>query len=539
MWQFSLILDSYNCASCDNTPVYISEDNEEVLGDDQFTTMETTPSLEVTQLPMQENTRRPAPKRYNVVFMMADDMRAQLGCYQGPEKPLSKPKIWTPNLDQLASKSLLLKKAYIQLSLCGPSRTSILTGRRPDRTRIFDNRQYWRHFGGNFTTIPQYFRENGYRTIGIGKVFHRGMAASGDNDPISWSEPYVMPKHTEGRYLEGEGGWKPVTNQQQSKIPLMDTVAVDKAKQYLTELAPGAKSGREPFFLALGFKKPHSSYVCPKHFYDMYPLETEEQFLADMTWQTITLKKGRNLLNITIKDDGQAQIPHETLRHLRRGYFSCISYIDYLVGQVLKTLDDLQLTDSTIVSFVSDHGYHFGENGAFGKQSLHETATRVPMMIHIPGRTDSGIESNSIVEAIDLFPTLATAAGLPPMTSCPRDSASVPLCADGQSILSLINNPKQKLNEGALSQITATLGFMRYSIRTTNFRYSEWAKVQRDVRPNGVYRVVKMNPVGYWTELFDHRNDIMEIRNITDDPRYYNIKERLIDKLHALVLGSS
>ena len=469
--------------------------------------------------------------------MITDDMRAQIGCYQDDASPLNHPRLLTPNLDRLASESLLLKKAYAQFTLCGPSRTSILTGRRPDTNRIFDNRQYWRRFGGNFTTIPQYFKQNGYNVVGIGKVFHRG-PSSGDNDPMSWSEPLIMPKHTEGRYLDGKAGWRPVSPRDEKRTPLMDKVAVDEAKRFLEEFAADAKKGGPPFFLALGFKKPHSSYVCPERFYDLYPLESEEQFLADLSWQTINLRQTRNLQNITILDDGQAQIQHDTLRHLRRGYFACVSYVDHLVGELLRTLADLDLADSTVVSFVADHGYHFGENGAFGKQTLHEATTHVPLMVRVPGLTDSGVVSESVVEVLDLFPTLVEATGLPPVSACPRDSSTVRLCVQGRSLLPLVANPKRKLHEAALSQITATLSYMRYSIRTPNFRYNEWARIQREERPNGKYRVLEMNPAGTRTELYDLRYDKYESKNLTDDPRYRKIKRKLVDKLHLIVLGS-
>ncbi|KAK2141054.1 hypothetical protein LSH36_1170g00095 [Paralvinella palmiformis] len=368
------------------------------------TTLLTTVDDQVTQSSLAARSRKPST-RYNVLFMITDDMRTQIGCYADDANPLTHPRLLTPNLDRLASESLLLKKAYTQFTLCGPSRTSILTGRRPDTNRIFDNRQYWRSLGGNFTTMPQYFKENGYRVVGIGKVFHRDVS-SGDNDPFSWSEPIFMANHTENHYLNGKAGWRPVTKEAEKRVPLMDDVAVAEAKRYLSDFADDAKSGKRPFFLGFGFKKPHSSYVCPERFYDLYPLETEDQFLDDLSWQTIRLKRTRNLENITILDDGQAEIPHETLRHLRRGYFACVSYVDHLVGELMRTLSDLDLADSTVVSFMADHGYHFGENGKFGKQTLHETATHVPMMVRIPGSTDSGLVSESVVESLDLFPTL-------------------------------------------------------------------------------------------------------------------------------------
>ena len=204
-------------------------------------------------------------KKMNVLFLVADDMRPQLGAYLGEDfpTPVHPPVVHSPNLDELASRSLLLKRAYVQQSMCGPSRTSFMTGRRPDTTHVYINQEYFREVGGNFTTIPQYFKENGYRSIGMGKIFHEG-EASGFDDPISWSEPYYHPHFYD--YESTNYSWSSVSKDEYSQKPLPDQQIADQAVKTLRNLA---KENNDPFFLAVGFHKPHLPFVFPEEYLDL------------------------------------------------------------------------------------------------------------------------------------------------------------------------------------------------------------------------------------------------------------------------------
>ena len=198
----------------------------------------------------------------NVLFLAADDMRPDIGVYNANNQ--NGPNMYTPNLDRLAKQSLLLKKAYVQQAVCSPTRASLLTSRRPDTTHVHDLIQYWRNVGGNFTTIPQYFKENGYITAGMGKIFHPG-GASGHDDPISWTEPYFHGKapHWDNA---SQYSWFAASEEETEQYPLLDDQTAEKAIEMLNHLAPEARNGNQPFFLAVGFHKPHLPFLSPRNF---------------------------------------------------------------------------------------------------------------------------------------------------------------------------------------------------------------------------------------------------------------------------------
>ncbi|XP_046381444.2 iduronate 2-sulfatase-like [Haliotis rufescens] len=212
--------------------------------------------------------------RMNVLFLVSDDMRPELSVYYGKDFPSPvHPPIHSPNLDALARRSLLLKRAHVQQAVCSPSRSSLLTGRRPDTTHVYDLQVYWRVVGGNFTTIPQYFKENGYRTIGSGKIFHPGHA-SNNNDPISWTDPYFESGKEANMFVydyKAPVSWMNVPMDLLKNNSLQDTQNADFAIKMIQEAAPQARSGERPFFIAQGFHKPHLAFVAPQRFFDMYP----------------------------------------------------------------------------------------------------------------------------------------------------------------------------------------------------------------------------------------------------------------------------
>ena len=494
----------------------------------------TTPPGQYREYTKIENTKRYQTK--NVLFIIVDDLRPQLGAYIDDVNPdyFSKVKIRTPNLDKLASRSIVFRHAYAQQSLCGPSRASMLTSRRPDVTRVYTNKRYWRETGGNFTTLPQHMKNNGYLSLGFGKVFHPKESSNKD-DPPSWSEPFYGPAFSDLHYMpRGSGaGWASASDDERKKVPLADDNTLKISKMALQRMAERVKNEEQPFFMAVGFRKPHLSLVCPEKFYHWYPLEPDK-FLANITWQTPRVKP-TCLIHNTSKLGDVDVIAEDVLRHLRRAYFACISYMDANVGELLDEVDRLGLVNNTIVSFVADHGYHLGENAYWGKMSPSEFSNRIPMMIHIPGSTDHGITTDSIVEAVDLFPTLVEATGLSVIKECPINNSGVHLCTQGVSLLPLIHQPAMDLKGAAFSQVTA-LDDTRYTIRTNRFRYVERAKGRKVQLPDGRFQFsVDWDNSMTTSALYDHQTDQLEQYNLVHDEQYQTQVTDLRKQLHNFV----
>lgn len=476
-----------------------------------------------------------AEGKMNVLFLVSDDMRPEIGAYKGKDYPTPfHPNMHTPNLDALASRSLLLKKAYVQQAVCSPSRTSLLTGRRIDTTHVYDLLHYWRKVAGNFTTIPQYFKENGYITAGMGKIFHPGIA-SDDNDPISWTEPYFLPKDP----WSNGNSWRAVDDKEIIAKPMQDQQTATRAVSTLTKLAPKGKTGEQPFFVAVGFHKPHLPWVFPKSFLDYYPEEDIRlpanpyvpSDMPDIAWQNfhelrdykdIGRKYGAGQENMTLPDD--------KVKELRRAYYAALSYTDSLVGEVVAALDKLGLADNTIISFWGDHGWQLGEHSEWCKQTNFEIATHAPMMVRVPGLTDSGVVTERMTEFVDLFPTLAEAAGLPQIPLCARGAESVTTCTEGVSMVPLMKNPEAPWKAAAFSQyprmaIDGNM-VMGYSIRTEQFRYTIWTMYDHTE-----YKPFSFNRNAHGAELYDHDIDPEENVNRVNFPKY---KEQ-VAKLHKKV----
>ena len=305
--------------------------------------------------------------KMNILFLVADDMRPEIGAYAGTDFPSPvHPKMHTPNLDALATRSLLLKQAYVQQALCGPSRASLLTGRRPDTTHVYDLFTYWRNAGGNFTTIPQFFKENGYITQGMGKIFHPGSSSHGD-DPISWTKPYYHG--TDFPVYNDHRSWDAIPNNETEKHPLVDMQIKQHAIEALRQLAPKAKQG-QPFFLAVGFHRPHLPFQFPESFLQYYPEDSirlpPNPFIPKdfpkIAWNQcggLAGKKDIRATKSTLKFN--TTLPNETVLKLRRAYYSCISYTDSLVGEVIAEMTAQGLANNTIISFWGDHGWQLGK----------------------------------------------------------------------------------------------------------------------------------------------------------------------------------
>ncbi|XP_060581910.1 iduronate 2-sulfatase-like [Ruditapes philippinarum] len=465
-------------------------------------------------------------------------MRPQLGAYAGKNFPAPvSPEMHTPNLDGLASRSLLLERAYVQEALCSPSRTSLLTGRRPDTTRVWEIGPYFRDVGGNFTTLPEYFKMNGYRAVGMGKIFHPGKASGGD-DPISWSEPYF---HGINNFEGKNNSWFAVPDELLVNQPLRDQQIADQAIKTLKRLAPAAKSGKQPFFIAAGFHKPHLPFVFPKSFLKYYPtVKLPDNPYApvnmpEAAWFNYwTLRGYEDIKKLHKSGAINTTLPDDVVVELRRAYYSAISFTDSLVGSVLAELENLGLANNTIVSFWGDHGYQLGEHGEWTKHTNFELSVHAPMMLHVPGLTDKGIKTDQLTEFVDLFPTLVEAAGLKPLPICPNNSRETALCREGTSLMPLIAQPDKPIKMASFSQYPRTvkkdvdgMDTMGYTVRTDRYRYTEWPKFKYapDYKP-------KWNKLA-GVELYDHLTDPEENVNHADDSQYTAIRKQLSELLHA------
>lgn len=435
----------------------------------------------------------------NVLFIIADDMNNDLGTYGHPI-------VQSPNLDRLAERGVRFDRAYVQLPLCSPSRSSLLTGMRPDSVRIYDLKTHFRETVPDVITLPQLFRRNEYFTARVGKVFHMGVPSeigtSGLDDPASWDEvvnpigrdkqdEQSITNETPKRGLGSALAWRidPGPDEEQT-----DGKVATEAIRLLEE------NRDRPFFLAVGFFRPHSPYVAPKKYFDLYPLETipapadPTQDLKDIPEAALWVRPP----NWGLGDDA--------MRRATRGYYAAISFTDAQVGRVLDALERLGLEENTIVVFWGDHGYSLGEHGQWMKQNLFEEVARAPFIIAAPGLA-AGEATARTVEVLDLYPTLADLAGLP-----------APERVQGRSLRPLLTTPEAPWPHAAYTQTPRRRGeskFFGRSVRTERWRYTEWDEGRRGV------------------ELYDHATDPEERTNLADDPRYAGAVAVLKQMLHA------
>eukprot|EP00057_Strongylocentrotus_purpuratus_P010965 XP_011665439.1 PREDICTED: iduronate 2-sulfatase isoform X1 [Strongylocentrotus purpuratus] len=359
-------------------------------------------------------------ERPNVLFIVIDDLRPSLGCYGGP--------IISPNIDQLAAQSAVFTNAMVQQSLCAPSRTSFLTGRRPDTTKLYDFYSYWREAAGNYTTLPQHFKENGYFTASVGKVFHPGNSSGGNDDyPYSWSVPAYHPSTDQFIYakvcpnLDGKLGDNVMCPVDVDKMPegtLPDLQAFERAAEILRNLSSAKATGAEkthlherfedgkssltnasspPFFLAVGYRKPHVPWKYPKEYESLYPLSSVEiasnptmpEEMPSAAWEVFgRLRKHSDLRPLKLPLP-YGTIPLNYHGPMRQNYYAASTFMDYQVGRLLNVLEESGFANNTIIVLVGDHGWQLGEHGEWCKFSNFELATRAPLLLHVPGVTDT------------------------------------------------------------------------------------------------------------------------------------------------------
>lgn len=428
-------------------------------------------------------------QQLNVLFIAVDDLRPQLGCYGDTIAQ-------TPNIDKLAGSGVLFNRAYCQQAVCSPSRTSLMTGRRPNTTKVWDLKTHFRSTIPDVVTLPQYFRNNGYHTQSIGKIYHDPASAQ---DAPSWSVPeisavtkkegkYVLPANRQTRSSKAAAT-------EQADVPdnaYIDGQVADQALEVLRKIRD------KPFFLAVGFRRPHLPFSAPKKYWDMYDRENIPLPLHRTPPGNIPAYAVHNNQELSGYSDigSNDSITDQKKRELLHGYYAAVSYTDAQIGKVLAELDRLHLTKNTIIVLWSDHGFHLGEKGLWAKSTNYELDTRVPLIIAAPGKAQ-GAKSDQLVELVDLYPTLAELGNLP-----------VPGGLEGTSLAPLLTRPDQPWKNAVFSQFPrpwlykgqpATMG---YAIRTDRYRYVEWRDFKTDT--------VKA------TELYDHQADPGEVNNITN-----------------------
>ena len=450
----------------------------------------------------------------NVLFIAADDLSCALGCYGDP---IAK----TPHLDRLAATGTCFLNAYNQLPLCNPTRASVMTGLRPDTIKVYDLDRHFRDEVPEAVTISQQFMKHGWWAGRVGKIYHYNVPASigtdGFDDPPSWqntinpigrdkTDEHLVFNAEPHRKISAALSWLAADGKDEEQT---DGMIATEAIKLMEE-----KKG-EPFFVAAGFFRPHTPFVAPKKYFDMYPLETLRLPYAP--------KNDREDVP-TAAFAHNCPIPHYGLDEVTclkaiQAYYACVSFIDAQVGRMLDALDRLELTDNTIVVFWSDHGYHLGEhNGIWQKRTLFEQGAKAPLIIRNPKAKGKGQPCRRIVEFVDIYPTLTELAGLP-----------TPKQVEGRSLKKLLDNPLTKWNGTAITQVLRPEDdrlknpVMGRSIRTERWRYSEWGEGK------------------FGEELYDHFADPMEFNNLALNPTKENheiikkLKKELTEKASGKV----
>jgi len=452
-----------------------------------------------------------APNRPNVLFIAIDDLRTSLGCYGDR---LAK----TPNLDRLADQGLRFNRAYCQQAVCGPSRVSLLTGLLPDRTRVWHNRNLFRDTLPNAVTLPQLFKNHEYHTQAMGKVFS-GRDREVELDPPSWSVPPLLNGKGWRNYVfeANDGGSKKGVAFEAADVDdngYSDGRLANLAVKTLVQL----KEKNQPFFLAVGFFKPHLPFNAPKKYWDLYDpvvLELKDANERVKDAPDIAYHSHRELGGYRDMPPDEA-LSQEQARTLRHGYYACVSYVDAQVGKVLTGLERLGLEKNTIVVLWGDHGYALGEEARWCKGTNFELDTRVPLIVRAPGITASGNTTDALIEYVDIYPTLAELTSL-----------SVPQDLDGRSLVPILKNPRLPGRDTVLSQFARPFSrsgpeIMGYSLRTNTHRYTRWIQWPgRTLMAEELYDYAHPTSVqrldAYWVER----------KNLVADPAYNETRNRL------------
>ncbi len=503
--------------------------------------------------------------KMNVLFIAVDDLKPILGCY-GDKL------VKTPNIDKLAKQGTVFLQNYCQLAVCGPTRASLMTGMRPDYTKVWDLKTKMRDVNPNILSIPQYFISKGYQTAGIGKIYDP-RCVDDELDQPSWSVPYY--KRSE-KYISAKTG-KPESGYQ---LPETKALFVKYSKEgqdkglkgkdlsdyvakfikpsvecadvpdnayndgsnalYAKDILKQFANDGKPFFFAVGFSKPHLPFVAPKKYWDMYkrdkmPIAPYQQKAKDgpeigyhTAAELFAYSDIPALASFSDQKVGM-DLPIDKQKELIHGYYAATSYMDAQVGLVLDALDSLGLAKNTIVVLWGDHGWHLGDHNLWCKHTNFEQATHAPLLISAPGIKPSATKSPT--EFVDIFPTLCDLTGI-----------DIPTHLDGKSLVTVMKRPETKVKDFSVSQYprsqnkmeTARLGwsdgeFMGYSIRTEQYRYTIWLKDSfRSNKPYSKELVVA-------SELYDYKKDPNETVNVFKDKNYASVAKDLDAKMIAFL----
>lgn len=486
-----------------------------------------------------------AGKKYNVLFIAIDDLKPYIGAYGDK---MAK----TPNMDKLAASGVMFTNAHTQQAVCGPSRASLLTGVRPDKTQIWDLQTLIRDKNPGIVTLPQYFKNNGYYTLGVGKIFDP-RSVDKQSDEVSWSEPFkkkyklangyedlafetyqspdIKAKEKAGAKMGGGDDAKSEVKVSTESLDVPDDAYTDGAMaNYVVSKLKDFKGANNPFFFAVGFKKPHLPFVAPKKYWDLYdrnkfelaPWQKKSVDGPDVAYHNAGEMRSYNDI-IPLKTDAKKndllELPETKQRELAHGYYACISYVDAQLGKIMDALKANGLYENTIIVLWGDHGWHLGDHSLWAKHSNFEQATRVPLMIHVPGMS-GGIKNANPAEFVDVYPTLCELNGLP-----------VPAYLDGKSLVPALQDAKAKIKDFAISQYPRGAGkgareTMGYSLRNNQYRYTEWV--------GNFFNTAKpfKNADVKAAELYDYVNDPNETKNLANDPKFKKVVDELAAQLH-------
>ena len=480
----------------------------------------------------------------NILFVSVDDLRPTLGPY-GDAIAI------TPNIDQLANEGMTFRQTFTQVAVCAPSRASLMTGLRPDSTRVWHLGDKFREINPNSVTMPQYFSKFGYHTVNLGKIFHNYMP-----DSVSWDEPDLRPaRYLRPDWLKRDGetfyiskevnrsqvrkrdsllklrpvryadGWN--TGPAWEAAEVHDTMYYDGAqtelaKKTLTRLAKNEK----PFFMGLGYFRPHLPFAVPKKYWDLYnpeeiPLATNPNVPKNAPGHTMNSMyelRSYDGFNTIGHPESSYRMSEANSRKLKHGYYASVSYVDALLGNLIAHMKKIGIYENTIIVLWGDHGWKLGDHNSWGKMTNYNIDLKVPMIIRYPNQENRGAETFEITELIDMFPSLCELAGI-----------DIPDYMQGTSFVPLIMDPERPWKRAAFSQFHrrprhAKDGkrYMGYSINTKEYHYIEWYAWNTKTGTRGELKS---------KELFDSKNDPYETVNMAGEKEFSEVIEDLSEQL--------
>jgi len=438
----------------------------------------------------------PVSEPATVLFIIVDDLNKELGTYGSS-------KVQTPNVDRLARLGIQFDRAYCNYSVCNPSRSSLLTGLRPETTTVLNNTITIQSILGDRITLPALFKLNGYHTVNLGKIFHRPEAEH--NDHKAWDEFRnfgVTPtgKKGERRNLTGDVMrwcyWRAAEGDDEDQP---DGQVARRAVEIL-------KGEREQnLFLAVGLAKPHDPYIAPRKYFDLYPLDEIELPSVPESWtepykhafplENPVFPQGKKIFN---------EFSDQDKREFLRAYYACISFMDAQLGKILDALEETGKLDNTYIFFFSDHGYHLGDHDWWNKFTLYEPSTGAPFIVAGPAVKEKGPRTDAMIEFIDIYPTLAELLKL----------ENTPDYLEGRSFQRILKNPYQEFRTFVQSVMTRVDGSMGKSVKNSRWRYIEWENGRSG------------------SELYDLDRDPLEYNNLVNDPEYASVVAEMKQLIH-------